>query len=211
MRAFDQTSDEDIRRAFALVERGRRIPVYRLRRRLAAAMVHLSRRGFQLSAVFPVLGFCDGLVDRGGFNPWSLGRRGSLFRQVLLFPLFCGGCALLRLWIFWVRRDLQRKWPRRPGWNDYYMVRWQVTGKPEYLLWLYRRALEVPAAPAGLVEDVAATEERMGPYTCRWMLNSVRARHADLDAALRALEAQYGVPLVQPDPGDLNLARFIVP
>lgn len=205
-----QFSDEEIRRAFALFERGRRVPVYRLLRRLGPVMVHAGRDG-RVSSVFPILGICDGLIDRGGLRPWSMGRRSSLFRRLMLLPLNCSLCCLLRLWLFLVRRHLQRRWPRRPGWNDYYMVRWQVTGKPEYLLWLYRRAVEVPAAPAGLVENVAATEDRMGPFTCRWMLNSVRGRDPDLDAALRALESQYGVPLVAPDAGDLNLARFIVP
>jgi hypothetical protein len=71
-----------------------------------------------------------------------------------------------------------KRWGDRPGMNDYLMVKWFITRKPEYARRIYLRQ--------HLLGDIG--------LTCVWMVNSVRKRHEAFDQAIRDLENVSDVP-----------------
>jgi len=147
--------------------------------------LQLRRSGYQLGNCFTLLGVMDGLEERGGLDPTIL-RRGR--------PLFCRlkGRLALKLFVWWkdyFGRTLWKKYPDRPGWNDYWMAIWFMTGNPEHAHEIYTRATAIPGP--------GVDAEKFGTAaTARWMVASVRGQHPDFDAQVSTLEAHYGVPVV---------------
>jgi len=137
-----------------------------LRKQIPQWWALTAHNGGQLGMLFGFYGYCRGLMERGAFRTW--GRR-LIIKAALAFG-------------HW---SLNRHYPGRPGWNDYYMTLWFVTGKPEYLEELYRRCTARPWP--GAVPDLMNTYA-----TARWMVFSVRTRVPDFDQALSVLENDRG-------------------
>lgn len=179
-------SDDQARRLYLRLERGRH---HKSARRLlklgGAALVYWRQQGCQTSGLFVSWGAAyAAAVDRGGVDPLPW-RDGLKLRK--------------RFWRWYTRRVmhwglwyLRRKFPGAAGWNDFYMLRWFMTGRDEFLRECFRRACEIPGPES-------SAEDRGRAVSARWMLSSLRTRVADLDAALSVLEAETGVPLVMPD------------
>ncbi len=85
----------------------------------------------------------------------------------------------------WVMPRMLRRFlkPDRPGWNDYYMARWQLTKEQACVREIHRRAVHL-AVPHG--NEMWA----MVRFTAQWMVNSQRAENAEFDAALAVVEKQ---------------------
>lgn len=82
--------------------------------------------------------------------------------------------------IFWgLRRQFK---PERPGWNDYYMVRWQLTKNDSCAAEIHRRVKHLS------VEPNPATPWGMVAFTAQWMADTVRKEDPEFDAALLAAE-----------------------
>lgn len=126
----------------------------------------LAHAGGQLGMVFGFYAYCRGLMERGAYVTWWR-------RWIVKAGLAVG------------QWGLDHYFPGRPGWNDYYMMLWFVTGRQDYLEELFRRCTDRPWP--------GATELVQGTYaTARWMAHSVRCRHADFDAAFSLLERERG-------------------
>lgn len=92
-------------------------------------------------------------------------------------PTWCGwGESVLRRWIQRLTRCLR---PFAGTWNDYEMVRWQISGEPACVVEIHRRATHLPDPRYIAVQQSAA-----------WMAGSVRANNAEFDAALAAVEGE---------------------
>jgi len=68
--------------------------------------------------------------------------------------------------------------PRRPGWNDYYMVRWQLTNEQRLADEIHRRT--------------HYTDPHMVGFTAKWMADSQRSQDCAFNAALGISEAKCG-------------------
>lgn len=176
-----------------VVERGRfNTNLKRLRRAALPFALEFRRSGFQIARAFPLLGVLDALEDRGAFDSSRL--EGLPFGRRLKARL--AEWALLK-WRDWLSRSLFRKYPDRPGWNDYWMMVWFISADPRALQEIYTRAVAVPGAEADVNELGTLS-------TARWMVSSVRGQHPDFDAAITALEDHYGLKvlsLLPPTPG----------
>ncbi len=136
--------------------------------------------------MFPLLAVLDGLQERGAFEPntYPSYRRGPWWKRVR--SRF--GIILIRAWHKRLSENTRRIYPDRPGWNDYYMCLWCMTGNPAHALELYRRAVELPGPGATEIDYYRAS-------SAKWMVASMRSRHPDFDLKMVELEQLYGVPL----------------
>jgi len=161
-------SVENMRRS-ELVERGRYCKDLDQLRCLGPYYMAKFWRKPELAVAFPVYGVLMGLADRGVYDGGGLKR--------------------------WMRRWANRrycrllgrrlgKFPLDPGWNDFYMIRWLMTGDRMFLADLYGRASQKPAPG-----DQAAAMVRQ---SARWILYSMRNRQIDLDCDLAILERASG-------------------
>jgi hypothetical protein len=119
-----------------------------------AATVYLVQRS--LSAQGPCLAIFEIIHDRkhDGTRPW----------QVWL-------CVKgLR---YFLKKD-------RVGWNDYHMIRWQLTQDQSQAEEIHRRANHV-GGPSG-------SNWAMVRFTAQWMADSYRQQDEDFDAALKTAE-----------------------
>jgi hypothetical protein len=188
MRSPSSEADR-LRWAHRVIERGRFNPTYRVKRALGPVCLALIRGHGQLALTFPVLGVWDALEERGAFDPGQFRHppfhrrpwwKRVKYRALLRFSRWC----MLRL-----GNRLYVKYPDRPGWNDYWMACWMITGNPQHVHEIYKRATEVPGPDCS--ESELATLR-----TARWMVTSVRAGMPDFEAAISALELHFGVPVV---------------
>ena len=178
--------DLDPRWAWAarVVERGRFNKNVRRLRRTIGPFVTAANVTRDLGRMFPLLGVLDGAAERGCFDLdtyWHLGFFNYWLRT--RFPRWG-----LLAWRAWLSRYLWTKYSDRPGWNDYYMTLWFMTGNPEHAAEIYRRAVLVPKVGCSPMEYLTAS-------TARWMVSSVRGQHPDFDAAISQLEARYSLPV----------------
>lgn len=92
------------------------------------------------------------------------------------------GCTVrLAQWV--IRRALSED---RPGWNDYWMTRWLLTGDLLAVREIHRRAAHLDGAKWSMVAE-----------TAQWMVSSVRQSDREFDVAYREVEAACdlcGVP-----------------
>ena len=63
----------------------------------------------------------------------------------------------------------------RPGWNDFLMARWRLTGDLAQLVEIHRRAHD--------------SRYPRSQETCQWMVRSYRRQNADFHAAMSEVEA----------------------
>jgi hypothetical protein len=144
-----------------------------LRKQVKPWLGLVAHNGGQLGQVFGLVGYQQGLLERGAYA-------GRFFRRLQVRL-----SVRVSLW------ELRRQFPARPGWNDYYMTLWFVTGKDEYLRELYRRGTDRPFP--GAIADLQNTYA-----TARWMIFSVRSRLPDFDQALTVLENERGEKITLP-------------
>lgn len=174
-----------------VVERGRfNRNLRRLRRTLPGLWLLFVREGYALSRAFPMLGVWEALEGLGCF---AVGPEVRFLRRFKLriAAAVCVWCKNR------MTRGLLRKYPDAPGWNDYYMALWMMTGETVYVQELYSRAVCVPSPWASELENLTFS-------TARWMLSSVRSQFPDFHAALSAVEVHYGVavlPVLPAPPG----------
>lgn len=75
-----------------------------------------------------------------------------------------------------------------PGWNDYYMCRWQLTKQDRHADELHRRVKHLHPA----------TEDwRMVEFTACWMVDSCRSQDSAFDAAMLLAETRCWICSVQ--------------
>jgi hypothetical protein len=124
-----------------------------------------------LAKIFPAIGFIEACQIRGAFLKENV-----------------KGCSLkYRYWTRWlqlgvyttIKSNLLKKYPERPGWNDFYMVKWFVNRSPEDAIAIYWRAR--PGASPDQVQTSAL-----------WMIASVRKRCPEFDALMSACEEKHG-------------------
>ncbi len=138
------------------------------RRRLLSMFRWWFSRGRGLEEFFTVWGYCAGLAFRDGLGRGFLGRV---------------SLGLLGL----VRRGVSRRVGfDHAGWLDSAMVAWFVTGHESFSRLLF----DVASQP--VTNDLNAGRI----WQARFVLNSVRLRHADLADQLAELELTSGRPLV---------------
>ena len=85
---------------------------------------------------------------------------------------------------------------KRPGWNDYWMIRWQLTKSPVAVWEIHRRARHIIALPddiltaANPIDAAAFLKDPWYPvaYSARWMVNSQRQTDPEFAAAIEAVE-----------------------
>lgn len=122
----------------------------------------LTRR---VSVIGPCLAVFEVLLDRGQF---------PACRHALAF------------WWPWL---MHRKFePDRPGWNDYYMVRWILTREQAAADEIHKRAAHV-----GYARSITELTADSGPWdyvgaTAAWMAKCQREENPEFDAALRRAE-----------------------
>lgn len=178
-------------RAYLIVERGRFCKNLARLRRTVGPLSAVARRTNDLGRYFVLLGLLDGLRQRGAFQPWAYPfspttRQARLHTRLVRWSL--------DLWRRYLGRTLSRKYANQPEWNDYLMTVWFMTGSPQLAHDLYCRAVMIP--PVGSTPVFQGTAA-----SARWMVSSVRARHADFDAAISGLESHYGLPVSSLLPG----------
>lgn len=113
--------------------------------------------------VLPLAGMISGAIDRHVYGLW--------------------GRWMMRLagaWLETVVAKSHGMGENAPGWNDYLLAYWMVTGDPEAVEELYCRATD-PAKDPALVAVKDSAE---------WMVASVRGQCADFDRAYREIEEE---------------------
>jgi hypothetical protein len=130
-----------------------------------------------LADFFPAMGFLRALLIRNAYQP--LRRRGvkapARPLHELLFARFMVRVGFASCWFSVTVGEylMRRRYLDRPGWNDYYMVLWLMTGDRRYAQELYRRA-SLPDSPVSV--------------SCRWMVNSVSQQYPDFGAVMTDIE-----------------------
>jgi hypothetical protein len=173
--------------ACRVVDRGRFNRNLARLRRAVGPLNQFARETLAQAQLFPLLAVLDGLKERGAFEPEAF--RSYRERRWWAWMRSAFGLMLMRAWHTWLGEHLRREYPDRPGWNDYYMMLWCMTGTREYALALYRRAVELPG-PGGTELDYYRAS------SCRWMVASMRSQHPDFDRVMSELEEASGVPLL---------------
>jgi hypothetical protein len=67
----------------------------------------------------------------------------------------------------------------RPGWNDYFMCRWQLTRDNEAAKEIHRRAAHI---------QPASEEWSMVAFTAKWMADSQRSQDPGFDVVMKHIE-----------------------
>jgi len=92
---------------------------------------------------------------------------------------------IFRLGVRAIRRFLRETHPAdRPGWNDYLMVRWQLTKDRRMAAAIHDRATHVVAEKGSNWDMVRVT--------AAWMASSQREQNPEFDADLRMVEEACG-------------------
>jgi hypothetical protein len=173
--------------ACRVVERGRFNKNLNRLRRVVGPLNQFARDTGNLRQLFPLLAVLDALEERGAFEPRAF--RSYRERKWWKWMQSAFGLMLMRVWHNWLGQYVRRDYPDRPGWNDYYMTLWCMTGNPIHALELYRRAALLPRSGASELDYYRAS-------SCRWMVSSMRQQHPDFDRAITDLEQRFGVPLL---------------
>jgi hypothetical protein len=113
-----------------------------------------------------VLGVLAGAFDRDIF-------RGSIKRRLV-------GFLLRRLYSIQENRVSRNMGADNPGWNDYSLALWGMTGSELQIEELHQRAASDPHA--------------------LWLVNVCRNEIPDFDEQLKALETRLGAPIPPMDP-----------
>jgi hypothetical protein len=119
-----------------------------------------------IPSVGPFLGMLDGIDEK---NPKIHGR--WRYRSMI-----------------WFMRLLLPKW--RPGWNDYWMMRWQLTHGEAALLEIHHRATHFFMEP-DLMRNLSRTElDRLHAVweSAAWMVNSYRRQDPAFHSAMLEVE-----------------------
>lgn len=162
-------------------------------RRAVGPLVAFAHETKSLAQLFPLLAVLDALKERGAFEPAAFycyrERKLPFFRKWGRRLRAAFGRSCMRAWHAHLGETTRRDYPDRPGWNDYYMTLWCMTGNRAYALELYRRAVELPG-PGGSELDYYRGS------SCRWMVASMRCQHPDFDRVMAEIEESSGVPLL---------------
>jgi hypothetical protein len=118
-------------------------------------------QGWPRPLVLPVAGMISGAIDRRLYG-WF----GRCFMRVV------------GAWLENVVARANGMDENAPGWNDYLMAYWMLTGNPEAVEELYCRATDPVKDPALLPTKESA----------EWMVGSVRGQCAEFDRAYREVE-----------------------
>lgn len=144
-------------------------------------MLHVHSLKWPLPLLFPLLGWLAGCFDRG---------------------VFCGGFR--RRISGWMLRFVYNRIENRllrvagenvPGWNEYHMAIWFITGSEETLAELHERATFPARCP----------QQHMVRNKARVMVDAVRAQYPDFDFAMTALETRLNAPI---EGGNANPATW---
>jgi hypothetical protein len=113
----------------------------------------------EIAMMGPSLAICEVLMERGHFSlkPWK-----TLFGKYT--------AKLLR---HYLKAD-------RPGWNDYWMTRWQLTRDNKAAVEIHRRVAHIATV---------SEEWSMVVFTAKWMADSQRSRDPGFDVVMRTVEA----------------------
>lgn len=193
-RSNPPTQEARFQWAARVLERGRfNTNLSRLRRAVGPFAVEFRRSGYQIARAFPLVAALDALEERGAF--FTAPRKDCVSTWWWIRTVTVRWCLLK--WRDYLAKKLFKDWPARPGWNDYWMMVWFITGDAEALREIYTRAVGVPGH--------GADADELGTLsTARWMVSSVRGRVPDFDAGIAALEEHYGLKvlsLLPPTPG----------
>jgi hypothetical protein len=126
----------------------------------------------------PTLAITEIIFER---KHWKPGR--ELLARVAI--------AFLRRWIkHYVK-------PERPGWNDYYMTRWQLAKEQSAAEEIHRRQkhIALPDMTGGPWQQVA--------WTANWMADSQRQQDPEFDAAMKI--AEQSCPICAADLSKIRL------
>jgi hypothetical protein len=152
-----------------------------LRRSVAVMAAHIYATRQLFPGALPLLAAIDASLNAGVWH-----GSGRLFLRVMS-------------WLGW--KWAKRYMPEtRPGWNDYAMMYWFITGDPEPLHEIYETAANLPPVPS--------EAETLKHETAIWLVTSVRGRHPDFDAEITALEQIDGARI---GGGELPGPRRVVP
>lgn len=134
-----------------------------LRKAITVLMLYAKAQGFPRGLVLVAAGVISGAIDRGVYGWW--GR--LLMRGV--------GATLENVIAKARGMDLNA-----PGWNDYILSYWMMTGNPDAVEELFYRATEPVSDPALLPVKESA----------EWMVVTVRQDCAEFDRAWLEVEAR---------------------
>jgi hypothetical protein len=153
-----------VKRAEALLQNGRHHnDTDDLRKAISVLFLYAKTQEFPRELVLLMAGIISGAIDRRIYG-WA----GRLFMRAV-------GAWLENVLAKWRGLDLDS-----PGWNDYVMAYWMMTGNPDAVEELFYRATEPVSDPALLpVKESAA-----------WMVASVRRDCAEFDRAWREVETR---------------------
>src|SRR6185369_16573567 len=117
-----QRGEAERHQRFAVIENGRHEELEAVRAAVGGATKAWNREGRQLAELFPIVGANRGLYDRlcAAHSRWYL--------------------IALRFFLWLALRLMQRRYRGRPGWNDYYMAWWLVSGSEGPARELFSRA-----------------------------------------------------------------------
>lgn len=136
--------------------------------------------------IFPAIGMLQGCFDR------------QLYRGRGIRPQIAG--LMFRLVHARLEAEATKRWgTSSPGWNDYHMAYWFMTGDKASARELHRRAT------GDYCKDLVSGK---GPcQNCRllkagaaYMIESVRRQYSDFDEAMTKLETRSERPVVPEDP-----------
>jgi hypothetical protein len=152
-----------VRRAQAFVQNGRNQTDLDDMRQAIRILIFFGRSlGWPRGLVLVIAGAIAGAIDRdvyGRFGRW-----------------------IMRLFVAWLEFVARRGGMdgNAPGWNDYVLAYWMMTGNPEAVEELFARATTPVTDPALLPAKESA----------EWMVASVRRDCAEFDRAWREVEAR---------------------
>lgn len=157
-----------------------------LRKALAVVVMYAHAQKWPRNLIFPVLGMLHGAMKR---KLW----KGSGVQVAV-------GGAFNRFLAAYINKSvLITQGEDAPGWNDYFAALWFFTGDPDYVEELYLRAVYRLHGPAGALTHQSAL----------WLVNAIRGRYPDFEAALRSLEARYKQPVPGVSAQDLEAAPVL--
>lgn len=144
----------------------------RLTQMLPAYLIRHGGSGFG-----PFLGIMEVLIERN-----HIGTSRSWIRRAM-------GSAFIKFGVRMCRRKME-KIPSRPGWNDYWMARWQLSKENRCSQEIHRRVEHV-SGPKG-------SDWYYVSLTARWMARSQAEQNPEFAAAMDA--AWSACPLCQAGP-----------
>lgn len=94
----------------------------------------------------------------------------------------------------WLVQKVSRWWPKdKPGWNDYFMVRWQLTKDVACAQEIHRRTHYFEGKHDTDVTKLTGENWSLVGWTAQWMVGSQRREDPEFDSAIS--EAEKACPI----------------